>query len=115
MSVARFRVHPGREAEFAALAAECVRLVREKDPGTTLYEWFLSPDRTECIAIDSYESSEAVIAHARNVGPTMRRIRSIADVEVELLGEPSPQLLETLQFTAKPAYPFLDGLGPGAG
>jgi quinol monooxygenase YgiN len=110
MSVARFRIHPGRTEEFAALASECIRLVRQHDPGTSLYEWFINEDRTECIAIDSYASSEAVLAHIRNVGPTMRRLRQLADVSVELLGSPSPALIEALSFKSDGIYRLLDGL-----
>jgi quinol monooxygenase YgiN len=111
ISVARFRIRPGKADEFAALAAECVRVVRERDPATTLYEWFINADRTECIAIDSYASSDAVLAHIGNVGPTMRRIRHVADVSVELLGNPSSSLIEALQFKSSEVFGFLDGLG----
>ena len=111
MSVARFRIHPGKFEEFNALAGECVRLVRQNDPGTFLYEWFVNKDRTECIAIDSYASSDAVLAHIRNVGPTMRKLRQLADTSVDLLGDPSPELLEALQFRSDGIYRLLDGLG----
>ena len=111
MSVARFRIHPGKAKEFNALAAECVRLVRQSDPGTSLYEWFINEDQSECIAIDSYASSDAVLAHIRNVGTTMRNLRQLADVSVHLLGSPSSQLLEALQFKSDGVYRLLDGLG----
>ena len=110
MSVARFRIHPGKTEDFTTLAAECVRLVRQHDPGTSLYEWFINEGRTECIAIDSYASSEAVLAHIRNVGPTMRKLRQLADVSVELLGSPSPALIEALSFRSDGIYSLLDGL-----
>ena len=93
------------------MAAECVRLVQQHDPGTSLYEWFINEDRTVCIAIDSYASSEAVLAHIRNVGPTMRKLRQLAEVSVELLGTPSPALLEALSFRSDGIYELLDGLG----
>jgi quinol monooxygenase YgiN len=111
MSVARFRIHPGRTEEFNVLAAECVRLVRQNDPATTLYEWFINDAQTECVAIDSYASSDAVLAHIRNVGPTMRKLRQLADVSVDLLGSPSAELLEALQFRSDGIYRLLDGLG----
>ena len=96
MSVARFRIHPGKTEDFTTLAAECVRLVRQHDPGTSLYEWFINEDRTECIAIDSYASSEAVLAHIRNVGPTMRKLRQLADVSF-LLGRLREEKLERVR------------------
>jgi quinol monooxygenase YgiN len=110
MSVARFRIHPGKLGEFKALAAQCVRLVRENDPGTTVYDWFINEEGSECIAIDSYNSSEAVLAHIKNVGPSMRELRQLAEVTAELLGSPSQALLDTLQFKSKGIYAYLDGL-----
>ena len=110
MSVARFRIHPGKAEEFKSLAAECVRIVRERDPATSVYEWFMSQDETECIAIDRYASSEAVFAHIANVGPTMRSLRRLADVSVELLGDPSAALVQALQFKSTEVYPRLVGL-----
>ena len=110
MSVARFSIHPGKAQEFKTLAAECVRIVRERDPGTSLYEWFINGDETECVAIDRYASSEAVFAHIGNVGATMRRLRKVADVSVELLGSPSPALLEALQFKSGEVLARLDGV-----
>ena len=110
MSVARFRIHPGKADEFRQLAKECVRIVREKDPGTTVYEWYLNADATECIAIDGYASPDAVFAHMRNVGSTMRKVLQIADVSVNLLGDPPASLLEALQFKSEAVYGRLDGL-----
>ena len=44
-------------------------------------------------------------------GPTMRKLRQLADTSVDLLGDPSPELLEALQFTSDGIYRLLDGLG----
>jgi quinol monooxygenase YgiN len=110
MSVARFRIHPGKLQEFKNLSGRCVELVRAHDPATSIYDWFLNADQTECIAIDRYESSEAVLAHARNVGSVMRQIMQIADIEVEMLGSPSEQLLKTLQAPGIKVFPVLHEL-----
>jgi quinol monooxygenase YgiN len=110
LSVARFRIRPGKLPEFQQIAAECLQIVREKDTGTTMYEWFMNEDQTECIAIDCYESSEAVIEHAKNVGPTMRRLRDVADLSAEILGSPSEQLVKALQFKSEGIFARLQGL-----
>lgn len=114
MSVARFRIHPGKLEEFKTLAAECVRIVRERDPATSLYEWFINEEGSECIAIDSYSSSGAVLAHIRNVGPTMRKLRQLADVSVDLLGSPSSELLGALQFKSDGVFSLMEGLAGAA-
>ena len=41
----------------------------------------------------------------------MRKLRQLADTSVDLLGDPSPELLEALQFTSDGIYRLLDGLG----
>ena len=110
MSVARFRIHAGKADEFRELARECVRIVREKDPGTTVYEWYMNGDGTECIAIDGYASPDAVFAHVRNVGATMRKVLKIADASVNLLGDAPQSLIEALQFKSEAVYGRLDGL-----
>jgi quinol monooxygenase YgiN len=110
MSIARFRIHPGKTEDFTTLAAECVRLVRQHDPGTSLYEWFINEGRTECIAIDSYASVRSRACAYPERGPTMRKLRQLADVSVELLGSPSPALIEALSFKSDGIYGLLDGL-----
>jgi hypothetical protein len=40
----------------------------------------------------------------------MRKLRQLADVSVELLGSPSPALLEALSFRSDGIYELLDGL-----
>ena len=41
----------------------------------------------------------------------MRKLRQLADTSVDLLGDPSPELLEALQFRSDGIYRLLDGLG----
>jgi quinol monooxygenase YgiN len=110
MSVARFRIHPGKLDEFKRLSAQSVELVRAKDPATTIYDWFMNDTQTECVAIDCYDSSEAVLAHTRNVGAVMRQIMQISDISVEILGSPSEELLRTLQAPGIKVLPLLHGL-----
>lgn len=83
---AKFRIRPGKTAEFKQLAQQCVDIVREREPGTLLYEWFMNEDETECVALDCYVNLEAVMQHVQNIGPLMRQLMTISDRELEIYG-----------------------------
>ena len=54
---ARMKIREGKLDEFKRLAAVCISQVKENDPGTLQYDWFLNSDRTECEIREAYESS----------------------------------------------------------
>jgi len=91
---ARAAIHEGKLDEFKALAAECMRMVRERDSGTLQYEWFLNEDQTECVVQEAYRDSEAVLEHIANLGTTMGALLATSDCTFEVYGAPSPKLLE---------------------
>jgi hypothetical protein len=43
---ARAAIHEGELEEFTALAAQCMRTVREKESGPLQYDWFFSEAQT---------------------------------------------------------------------
>ncbi len=81
-------------AEFRRLSERCMEIVRAKDPGTLQYDTFVSADERHAVVIERYTGSEALIAHAENIGDELMGavIATAASVEGELLGEPSPEL-----------------------
>jgi quinol monooxygenase YgiN len=91
-SIGRMKIHPGKLEAFKRLSAECVRLAREKDPGTIRYDIFLNAEGTEAVVYEEYESSEALLAHFANMGENADAIFAIVDMEGELWGEPSDAL-----------------------
>ena len=109
--IARFKIHPGKLDEFKEAAAECLALVKEKDPATLRYEWFLSGDQTEAIILEIYETSEAMLAHMNNVGEPLGRLMAMADMSAEVFGDPSPELRQMAAGMSVPIYSFLQGLG----
>jgi quinol monooxygenase YgiN len=67
---ARMKIREGKLEGFKRQAAICISQVKEKDPGTLQYDWFLNSDKTECEIREAYESSEALLAHVSNLrGP----------------------------------------------
>lgn len=91
---ARAAIHGGKLAEFKALAAECMRTVREKDSGTLQYDWCLNKAQTECVVLEVYRDSEAVLEHIANLGPTMGALLTVGDWTFEVFGSPSPELVK---------------------
>ena len=90
--IARFRFHEGKVEDFKRLSAECMEIVRTKDTGTLQYEIYFSDDQSECIVLERYRDSEALIEHAANLGGLGEAILATGLVSSELLGEPSAEL-----------------------
>lgn len=97
VAVARFSVHPGKEAEFRALAQECFDRVVANEPGTLGYEWFLSEDGRECLTIDIYRDVDALRAHMANAGPVMAKIVGIVDSRTAIYGAVPDELRARLK------------------
>jgi hypothetical protein len=74
------------------LAAQCMQIVRAKDTGTLQYDIYFNDDQSECIVLERYRDSEALIEHAGHLGDLGAAIFATGWVSGELLGEPSAEL-----------------------
>jgi len=90
--IARFKFHEGKLEEFKRLSAQCMDIVRAKDTGTLQYEIYFNDDQSECIVLERYRDSEALIEHTANLGDIGEAILATGSVSGELLGEPSAEL-----------------------
>jgi quinol monooxygenase YgiN len=90
--IARFRFHEGKLEEFKRLSAQCMEIVRTRDTGTLQYEIYLNDDQSECIVLERYRDSEALIEHTANLGDIGATILATGSISGELLGEPSADL-----------------------
>jgi quinol monooxygenase YgiN len=64
--IGRFQFDESKLEEFKRLSAQCMEIVRAKDTGTLQYEIYFSDDQSECIVLERYRNSEALIEHAAN-------------------------------------------------
>lgn len=64
------KIRKGKLEGFKQQAAVCISQVKEKDPGTLQYDWFLNSDKTEC------------------------EIREATDHSAVIYGDPSPELMQ---------------------
>jgi quinol monooxygenase YgiN len=96
LGIARFKFHEGKVEEYKRLSAQCMEIVRTKDTGTLQYEIYFNDDESECVVLERYRDSEALIEHSANIGHLMEPIIATASVSGELLGEPSAELRTSL-------------------
>ncbi len=90
--IGRFKFHEGELEEFKGLAAQCMEIVRAKDTGTLQYDIYFNDDQSECIVLERYKDSEALIEHAAHLGDLGQAIFATGWVSGELLGDPSAEL-----------------------
>jgi quinol monooxygenase YgiN len=91
-AIVRFRFHDGQVEEFKRLSVECMEIVRTQDTGTLQYDTYFNDDETECIVIERFRDSDALIQHGDNLAHLMDAITATGQVHGELLGEPSAEL-----------------------
>jgi quinol monooxygenase YgiN len=91
-AIVRFRFHDGDVEEFKRLSAQCMEIVRTQDTGTLQYDTYFNDDETECIVIERFRDSDALIQHGENLAHLMDAIVATGSVSGELLGEPSTEL-----------------------
>ena len=111
---ANMKIRPGMIDGFKNQAAECISKVKQKDPGTLQYDWFLNDDNTECEIRETYENSDALLAHVENLREPLRILfeRFATDHSVVIYGDPSAQLLENAKSrgVSFKIYSLLQGL-----
>jgi len=111
---ANMKIRDGMLEAFKVHAAKCIQRVKEKDPGTLQYDWFISTDKSECEIRETYESSEAFLAHLFNLSDLLSILyeRFASNHTVVIYGEPSPELLERIKARGVDTkfFSFLQGL-----
>jgi hypothetical protein len=96
---ARLKIRPGELEGFKRLAAEMMRLAKEKDTRTLRYDWFISDDGTQCEVHEAYVDADGLMEHGMNVGSVRDRIfRDHAEGHhMTLFGEPSQALAALIE------------------
>ena len=108
--IARFKFHEGKVEEFKRLSAQAMEIVRTKDTGTLQYDTYFNDDQSECLVLERFRDSEALIEHAANIGDLAEEILAIVSVvHGELAGEPSAELRAKLAGSEVPVLftPYL--------
>jgi len=90
--IARFQFHEGKLEEFKRLSARAMEIARTQDTGTLRYEIYFNNDQSECIVLERYKDSEALIEHGAHLGELAEAILATGSVTSACLGEPSAEL-----------------------
>ena len=88
--IGRFKFREGELEEFKRLSVQLMEIVRSKDSGTLQYEIYFNDDQSECIVLERYRDSAALVEHAGHLGNLGTAFPGL--VSSELLGEPSDDL-----------------------
>jgi quinol monooxygenase YgiN len=95
--------------EFKQLAAQLLKRTKG-ETGALQYDWFLSADETKCVVRETYENSDAVLAHIANVGELLGKLAELGGgLEIESFGPVSPQLAEAAAALQPTLYAFFQG------
>lgn len=109
---AKFKIHKGKLEDFKKIADDCVVAVakNEKGKGAIQYDWFFSPDETECSVREIFADSNAVLAHMGNVGEMLGQLLAMSDFELEVYGNPTEKLQQASAPLNPKVYSFYKGL-----
>jgi quinol monooxygenase YgiN len=81
-------------AEFKKVAANALEIARS-EPGVLQYDWFFDDTQTVCVVRETYQDSEALLAHITNMGESLSTLSELGGgCELEMFGDPSPLLLD---------------------
>lgn len=104
------KIHAGKIDEFQAAARKLLAAVREKDTGTLQYDWFLDRERGICVVREAYADSGAMLQHMANMGDLLAAVMGLADLSVEIFGDPTPELAAALAGAQPTTYRYFQGL-----
>jgi len=90
--IARFKFHEGKLEEFKRWSARAMEIARTRDTGTLQYEIYFNDDQSECIVLERYRDSDALIEHGAHLGELAGAILATGSVTSACLGEPSAEL-----------------------
>ena len=92
LGIGRIKFHEGKLEEFKRLSAQAMEIVRTMDTGTLQYDIYFNDDQSQCIVIERYKDSAAVMEHGSHIGDLAESMFATGSVSSEMLGEPSAEL-----------------------
>ena len=107
---ASFKIYDGKYEEFIKLAALCLASVKEKDSDTLQYDWFFSENQKECVIREKYTDSTAVLTHVGNLGGLLGELLEVSDMQLEVFGNASKELVTATAGLKPKFYSFFQGI-----
>jgi quinol monooxygenase YgiN len=106
--ISRIRLHDGKLEEFKRLSDQFMEIVRAQDTGTLEFAIYFNDDESECIVVERYRDSDALVEHGAHIGALAEEISAAGSVTSVCLGEPSAALREQFAGSAVELFtPYL--------
>lgn len=104
-------VREGRLSDARDLVKEMVEATRQDEPGTQIYEYYLSPDGTRCHIYERYVDSDAALVHLGNFGSKFaeRFMGCFEPTSFSVYGDPSAEARAVLDSFGASYLGRLDG------
>ena len=81
-------------AEFKKVAAHALEIAK-KEPGVLQYDWFFDDTETVCVVRETYQDSEALLAHITTMGGMLNTLSELGGgCELEMFGDPAALLVD---------------------
>ena len=107
---ARFKIQQGKLEEFKEMVNQIIEVVRDNEKGTLAYNFFINEKRMECVAVETYENSDAVLIHGGNIGELLSNMMEISTLKLSFYGDVSDELRDALEPLGARFFPFYSGL-----
>jgi len=108
--VSRLAIEKGQSDAFKKHARELIAFVRDTQPGTLIYEWYLEQDENACTIVQSFRDSSAFVAHVENGGEVTRQfLKTCRFIQVDFYGDVSDDLREMAKTWSAGIVPYHDG------
>ena len=94
------KVADGQLETFKGLVTEMISFIKTDEPGTIIYDWYISYATHKGTLLERYKNNQAAIKHVKNFvsGKYVERLMSICTFEsITILGDASDELKETLK------------------
>ena len=103
-------INDGEMEAFKDKAKGYITAVQQNEPGTTSYQWRIGEDGKRCLLHEVFESSEVLLAHLGNVGPSLPDLLAIAPItRLEVFGTVSEDARAALASLGATHFPDFAG------
>ena len=100
---------PGKLDDFRAVVRDLVASTRN-EPGTLIYEYFLTADGTTCHIYERYKNSAAVIAHVQTFGRFAEKfMQASRPTHFYVYGAPTDEAKAAIADLGPVYFPQMDG------
>jgi len=105
-----FTIADGKSDDFKALAESYVAATEANEPDTLGYQWYRAEEGNKCLLQETFSSSEALLTHLGNVGPSLPELLAFAPItRFEVLGSVSDDARNALSGLGALHFPLLTG------